>query len=74
MLKKNIKRYKIMEQHMVYTRQGMYYEAKTLLRLIQKGWVVLGLSDADNNVEIFLEKIECPVTYGRNFLSAKFRL
>lgn len=68
------RRYRIMEQHREFTRRGMYYEAYNLLLLLRKGRVKLGIGDADNNVEQFLESIGCPVRYGRNYWTATFRI
>lgn len=74
MLKKNIRKYKIMEQHMEFTRRGMYYEAKALFRLLRNGCVRLGLGDEDWNVEMFLESIDCPVNYSGNGYTATFKI
>ena len=74
MIKKNIRKYKIMEKHIEFTRHGMYYEAKALLRLLQNGHVRLGLGDSSYNAEIFLESIGCPVSYGKTYSTATFRL
>ena len=73
MLKKNIRKYKIMEKHMEFTKTGRYAEARYLLTLLRKGYVKLGLGDADFETECFLESINCPVNYGRSYYSATFR-
>ena len=62
-----------MEQHMEYTRKGKYFEARVLLTLLRNGKVKLGIGDADNNVELFLDGIGCPAYYGRNYWTATFR-
>ncbi len=43
MIKRNIRKYKIMEKQVEFTRHGMYYEAKVLLRLLQNGHVLWDL-------------------------------
>lgn len=74
MIKKNIRKYKAMEKHMEFTREGKYQEAKNILRLLRNGIIKLGLGDADFNTECFLESIGCPVNYNRNGYSATFRI
>lgn len=74
MLKKNLRKYKIIEKHIDLVRQGKYEEAKNLLHLLRKGQIRLGLGNVDFNTECFLESIDCPVRYSRNGYSATFRI
>ena len=74
MLRKNIRKYKIIEKHLELTRRGNYGEAKNLFCLLRKGYIKLGLGDIDFNTECFLESIDCPVSYSRNGYSATFRI
>lgn len=74
MLKENIRRYKIMETHMEFTRCGMYIEALLIMELLRNGQVKLGISESEWNVEYVLEEIGCPVSYGQNHWTATFRL
>lgn len=73
-LKENIRRYKIMETHMEFTRCGMYIEALLIMELLRNGQVKLGISESEWNVEYVLEEIGCPVSYGQNHWTATFRL
>lgn len=74
MIRKNIRKYKIMEKHIEFTKAGKYGEAKNLLLLLKRGYIKLGLGDADWETERFLEEIDCPVNYSRNGYSATFRI
>lgn len=74
MLKKNIRKYKIVEKHMEWVKSGNYIAASNLLRLLVKGRINLGLSDTDWEIENFLESIGCPVFYGRCGYSSTFRI
>lgn len=74
MLKKNIRRYKVMEKHIEWVKIGEYMAARNLLWLLRRGYVKLGLGDADYETESFLESIDCPVFYGRSGYSATFRI
>lgn len=74
MVKKNIRKYKIMEKHMELVKSGNYMFSRNLLKLLQNGFIRLGLGDADFETECFLESIGCPVNYGRNGYSATFRI
>ena len=74
MLKKNIRKYKIIEKHMELTKSGNYIVARNLLWLLRKGYVKLGLGVPDWETEMFLVSIDCPVFYGRNGYTATFRI
>lgn len=74
MLQKNIRRYKIIEKHIEWVKNGKYIAARNLLRLLRKGYIKLGLGDTDWETEMFLESIDCPVFYGRSGYTATFRI
>ena len=74
MIKRNIRKYKIIEKHMLLVRRGKYDQAKVLLHLLRKGRVTVGISDTDCEIEFFLEEVGCYVWYGRSYLSATFTL
>ena len=73
-LKKWGRKEKIKQFYSQCCRNGQYYEARDLLKILKNGSVVLGLDDASANVEIFLEDIGLKPYYGRNYCSAKFTL
>ena len=74
MLKKNIRKYKIIEKHIELTKTGNYLVARNLLHLLRNGRVRLGLGDVDRETESFLEGIGCPVSYSRGGYGATFRI
>ena len=74
MVKKNIRKYKIVERHMEWVKSGNYIAARNLLWLLRKGYIKLGLGGPDWETEIFLESIDCPAFYGRNGYAATFRI
>ena len=74
MLKKNMRKYKIIEKHIELVRNGQYIVARNLLWLLRKGYISLGLGDADYETESFLESIDCPVSYDRRYYIATFRI
>lgn len=74
MIKKNIRKYKIIEKHIEFVRNGKYMEARNLLHLLRKGSIRLGLGDVDFQTECALESIGCPVNYSRNGYSATFHI
>ena len=51
MLKKNIRKYKIIEKHIEWTKSGNYMAARNLLWLLRKGYIKLGLGDTDWETE-----------------------
>lgn len=74
MIKKNIRKYKIMEKHMELVKIGEFEQARNLMILLRKGKINLGLNDTDFYTECFLEKIGCPVWYTRQGYGATFRI
>ena len=74
MLKERMRRYKIIEKHMEFTRTGHYEEAHALLYLLRKGKISVGLGNSSFTVECFLEKIGCPVSYSWRYYIAVFRI
>ena len=74
MVKKNIRKYKIMEKHIELTKSGNYMVARNLLYLLRKGEIKLGLSDVDYDTEEFLESIDSPVTYSSNGYTVTYRI
>ena len=74
MIKKNIRKYKIMEKHMELVKTGKYGEARNLLILLRKGYIKLGLGDVDWETERFLDDIECPAKYSSRGYGVTFRI
>ena len=74
MLKKNIRKYKIIEKHMEWVKSGNYIVARNLLWLLRKGYIKLGLGDTDWETEMFLESIDFPAFYSGNGYTATFRI
>lgn len=74
MLKKNIKRYRLIETHINMVKAGQYEAAAIILRLLRKGEIRLGIGDADFAVEMALESAGVAVRYNRNCYSAYARL
>ena len=74
MVKKNIRKYKIMEKHMELVKIGEFEQARNLMILLRRDRINLGLNNTDFYTECFLEKIGCPVRYTRNGYGATFRL
>lgn len=60
----------IIKQRAEFLRSGQLMEARTLLHLLNRKRVCLGLSDESWNVETALEKINCPINYSRRGYTA----
>lgn len=73
MLKKNIIKYKLIEEHMRAVKHGEYLYAKALLWLLRKHQVTVGLGDVDHKLETYCEGVGCRVTYSRNYCAAHIR-
>lgn len=73
-LLKNCIRYQIIIKHKELVKHGDYLTARTLLELLRKNRVAVGLNDVGHNVETFLENIGLRATYIRNYCTAYFKL
>ena len=67
MLEKKIRRYKLMDEHRRLVREGKLREANTILYLLRKGSVKLGLGDESYTVEILCERLGCRIRYSRSY-------
>lgn len=65
-LKKKMRRYKLMEEHMDLVRKGQYGAARVLMELLMYGRVTLWLDDSSWTVELICEKAGCRIWYERN--------
>lgn len=74
MLEKKIRRYVLMDAHRNMVREGKLREANTVLYLLRKGRVKLGLGDESFAVESLCEKLGCRIHYSRNYNIAEVRL
>lgn len=66
MLKDKFIRYKVMELHREFVRNGQFEEARLILHFLNNGKIKLYLNDTDWNVECSLEKIGCCICYSRS--------
>lgn len=67
MLEKKIRKYKLMDTHREWVRQGKFLEARRLLRLLRDGKVALGLGDTDWIVEKLCEDAGCRINYSTSY-------
>lgn len=73
-LERKIRRYLLMDAHRKMVREGKFIEANTVLYLLRKGKVSLGLGNESFAVESLCEKLGCKIRYSRNFNIAEVRL
>ena len=59
------KRLAIMRKHRELVLQGQMEVARVLLRLLNRGRVMLGYGDAEFAAECVLERLGCVITYSR---------
>lgn len=74
MLEKNIRRYKLIDEHRRLVREGKLIQANIVLHLLRKGKVALGLDDESYAVESLCEDIGCRISYSRNFNVSEVRI
>lgn len=73
MLRKNMTRYKLIDEHIKAVKSGNYLVAKEILHLLRKGQIKVGLDDVGFEMECVAERTGCRVSYGRNFYTANIR-
>ncbi len=73
MLKKNLVKYKLIEEHMHAVNAGRYELARMLLRLLRKHSINVGLDDIAHEIETIAEQCGCRISYGRNYCLAYIR-
>lgn len=73
-LLKNCIRYQIIIKHKELVKNGDYLTARTLLELLRKKRISVGLNDVGHAVETFLEDIGLRATYSHGYWIAHFRL
>ena len=66
--------YRLCEAHRELVRDGKLTEANGLLRLLNHGYITLGLSDESCRCEIALERLGLNPRYSRNYNHATFRI
>jgi hypothetical protein len=69
MLEQKIRRYKLMDIHREMIKKGKFLSAKIILKLLRTGYIKLGLSDEEWEIESICEKIGCRIRYSRNYLA-----
>ena len=67
MLKNNLVKYKLIEEHMKAVRSGKLLLGREILYLLRKHKTAVGLDDVGNELEIISEKCGCRITYSRNY-------
>lgn len=67
MLKKNLVRYKLIDEHMKAVKKGEYEVGRDLLQLLRKGQIKVGLNDTGFRMECIAEKAGCRISYSRNY-------
>lgn len=71
----NMVRYRIIEKHLQFIREGKYDVARYMLRLLNKRECTVGLNDDAGFVfEIEAEKCGCRISYSRNYNRAYIRI
>lgn len=70
MLEKKIRKYKLMDTHREWVRQGKLLEARQLLKLLKNGKISLGTGDADWAVEKLCEDAGCHISYSSRHYTA----
>lgn len=72
MLKKNLVKYRLIEEHMQAVKDGRYETAQLILRLLRKREIRLG-TGSDFEAEAIAESCGCRISYSRNYYSAYVR-
>lgn len=67
MLKKNLVKYRLIEEHMKAVKAGKLLLGNEILYLLRKHKTAVGLDDVGNELEIIAEKCGCRITYSRNY-------
>lgn len=73
MLKKNLTKYRLIDEHMKAVKAGKVILAKEILYLLRKHQIKVGLDDIGNELEIIAEKSGCRISYSRNYCIATIR-
>ena len=68
MLRKNLIKYRLIENHIEAVKAGRYEEARRLLQLLRRHRLSVGLGDdAGYAAEIIAEECGCRIRYSRNY-------
>ena len=70
----SIRKWKLMNAHKAFVRDGKYNTATLLLRLLRRKVLKLGLNDDSTEIELFLDSMGFQPWYGRNYNTATYRL
>ena len=73
MLKKNLVKYRLIEEHMKAVKSGKLILGKEILYLLRKHQTKVGLDDVGFELEMIAGKCGCKISYGRNYYSATIR-
>lgn len=73
MLKKNLVKYRLIEEHMKAVKDGKLLLAREILYLLRKHQTKVGLDDIGNELEMVAEKCGCRISYSRNYCIATIR-
>lgn len=74
-LVRNMVRYRMIEKHLQFVREGKYDVAHYMLHLLNKRECTVGLNDNAGFVfEVEAEKSGCRISYSRNYSRAYIRI
>ena len=73
MLKKNLIKYRLIEEHMKAVKSGKLVLGREILYLLRKHKTAVGLDDIGNELEMIAEKCGCRISYSRNYCVATIR-
>lgn len=73
MLKKNLVKYRLIEEHIIAVKTGKLVLAREILYLLRKHKTKVGLDDIGCEVEMIAEKCGCRISYSRNYCTATIR-
>lgn len=73
MLKNNLIKYRLIEEHMKAVKSGKFDLGKQILYLLRKHHTKVGLDDIGCDLEMIAEKCGCRISYNRNYCIATIR-
>ena len=74
-LVRNMVRYRMIEKHLQFVREGKYDVARYMLRLLNKRECTVGMNDDAGWIfEIEAEKCGCRISYSRNYSIARISI
>ena len=67
-------KYRVIEFHKQLVKSGQYIAAKKVLRFLNKGEIILGMSDIDWMLEKKLDELGCESAVSRRYYTVRIRL